>query len=98
MSYIPKECKQMWTTGKRVQIQTGKYVSFGRLNGTGMGYSPGTLLFLCQEPPTNAHMSFSYQFYYITLQHRYIKHLYLSLSLSFKSNSYPRNFLSVVNT
>jgi hypothetical protein len=54
MSYIPKEHKQMWTIGEQVQIQTGMYMSFGGLNGTGMGYSPGTLVFLCQEPSTNA--------------------------------------------
>jgi len=70
-------------------------MSFGGLNGPGMGYSPGTLVFLNQEPSTNACISFSYQFHYIILQHHYIKHLYISLS--FKSNSYPRNFISVVN-
>jgi hypothetical protein len=32
----------MWPTGEQVQIQTGTYVSFGGLNGTGMGYSPST--------------------------------------------------------
>ena len=57
MSYVPKKCKQMWTTGEQAQFQTGTYVSFGGINGTGMGYSPDTFVFLCHDPSTNAHIN-----------------------------------------